>query len=159
LLIDAFPKVLEAHPDAKLLILGEGSGKQALLDQIDALDLRESVQIVPFQQNPFPYYKACDLFVLTSNWEGFGNILVEALACETPVISTDCPGGPRSILDNGKYGTLVPCGQVDSLTNAIIVELDDSSRWDKAVLKARGNEYTVQAVSGEYLTQIKEARG
>jgi glycosyltransferase involved in cell wall biosynthesis len=157
LLINAMPKVLESHSDAKLLILGEGSEEQSLLNQIDMLDLRGSIRIIPFQLNPFPYYRASDLFVLTSRWEGFGNILVEALACGVPVISTDCPGGPRSILDDGKYGTLVPCGEVDTLADAIIEELNNPYRWDKFVLEGRGNEYTVQSVAAEYLTQIKEA--
>ena len=159
LLIEAFSKVLERHLSAKLLILGEGSEMQALLNQIDSLGLQGSIRILPFQKNPFPYYRASDLFVLTSDWEGFGNILVEALACGTPVVSTDCPGGPRSILGNGKFGTLVPSGHADSLAKAIIEQLNQPNRWDRVMLEARGHEYTVKAVAAEYLDHItKENR-
>lgn len=154
LLIDAFSKVVENKPDAKLLILGEGDEEKSLKAQIKRLKLNHSVDIVPFQQNPFPYYCESDLFVLTSNWEGFGNILVEALACGTPIISTDCPGGPRSILADGKFGTLAPVGDVEKLAVAITRQLDDSAQLNRDELIARGMEYTVDTVADEYLTCI-----
>lgn len=154
-LIDAFSRVLVTLPSAKLLILGEGAEENALRAQIKRLNLNENVDLVLFQENPFPYYRDSDLFVLTSDWEGFGNILVEALACGTPVISTDCAGGPRSILADGKFGTLVPVGNVKKLAAAIIEQLNQPDLWDRNALAERGQEFTVEAVAAEYLNQIK----
>lgn len=154
ILIDAFAKVIRKIPGAKLLILGEGAEESFLLERIKSLGLQENVSLVPFQENPFPYYRESDLFVLTSDWEGFGNILVEALACGTPVISTDCPGGPRSILADGKFGVLLPLGDVDRLADAIIEQLSLTDLWNKNELIERGMEFTVEAVAYEYLTQI-----
>jgi glycosyltransferase involved in cell wall biosynthesis len=81
------------------------------------------MEIIKFQQNPYPYYKNANVFVLSSNWEGFGNVLVEAMACGTPVITTDCPGGPKTILKGGKFGDLVPVGDADILAEAIVKRL------------------------------------
>jgi len=158
LLIDAFFKVVEKKPGTKLLILGEGEQEKPLRQQIKRLKLNHCVDLVPFQQNPFPYYQESDLFVLTSDWEGFGNILVEALACGTPIVSTDCPGGPRSILADGKYGTLVSVDDAEELADAIIGQLENSDRWDRDELVRRGLEYTVGAVAEEYLNCIKVAK-
>jgi glycosyltransferase involved in cell wall biosynthesis len=72
-----------------------------------------------FTIDPQPYYASAHLFVLSSNYEGFGNVIVEALNAGVPVVSTACPSGPREILGNGRYGKLVPCGDAGALSEAM----------------------------------------
>ncbi|WP_083633054.1 glycosyltransferase [Chromohalobacter japonicus] len=151
LLLSAFSLAVKSVPDLKLVILGEGEEKKNLERLAGELGVKDSVDFVDFQDNPYPYYKAADLFVLSSDWEGFGNVIVEALACGTPVISTDCPGGPRTILANGKYGVLVPCGDAERLSSEIVNHVSNVGMWDFEELKKRANEFTVEAVAKKYL--------
>jgi len=103
LLIDSF-HLVNKEIDSELLILGDGPLKISLQSQIEDLDLQGNVFLKGFVDNPFQYIKIADVFVLTSLWEGFGNVVVEALSLGTQVVSTDCDSGPNEILDNGKYG-------------------------------------------------------
>ena len=92
------------------------------------------------------------LFVLSSKWEGFGNVLVEALACGCPVVSTDCPGGPREILKDGEYGELVPVGNPDLMSQAIINSLNSSI--DTSKLRKRGYEFTQEKSVNKYVNYM-----
>ena len=105
LLIDAF-SLVSKEVKSKLIILGDGPLKDNLIRQINNLDLGDDVILKGFVENPFVYLKNSNVFVLSSLWEGFGNVVVESLALGTQVVSTDCDSGPREILDNGKYGFL-----------------------------------------------------
>lgn len=156
-LISAFSFVLQNIPEAKLIILGEGAEHDSLISHIRHLGVENSIEILGFQENPFPYYRDASLFVLSSNWEGFGNVIVEALASGTPVVSTDCPGGPRTILDHGKYGSLVPLGDVEEMAAEIERSLRDPARWDMESLKNRGEDFTVSSVAKTYLSAIDPA--
>lgn len=98
-LIKAFSEVKKDVLDAELYIIGEGELLSKLERLIGRLDLRESVHLEGFQENPFPYMKGADVFVFSSIYEGFGNVLVEALACEKAIVSVDCPAGPKEILN------------------------------------------------------------
>ena len=89
------------------------------------------------------------MFVLSSRYEGFGNVLVEALACGCPVVSTDCPHGPREILQSGAYGRLVPVGDVPALAEAIVATLD--SPHDRITLRRRACEFGADAALDRYL--------
>lgn len=109
----------------RLIILGEGALRGTLATLIAELGLSEYVDLRGFVENPFAWMKKSDLFVLSSRWEGFGNVLVEAMACGTRVVSTDCPSGPSEILQQGKWGRLVPVGDVNALSQAIIDTLDN----------------------------------
>nr|WP_281504606.1 glycosyltransferase [Chromohalobacter sarecensis] len=155
LLLSAFSLAVKSVPDIKLVILGEGEEKNNLEKLASELGVKDSVDFVAFQDNPYPYYKAADLFVLSSDWEGFGNVIVEALACGTPVISTDCPGGPSTILANGKYGVLVPCGDAERLSSEIVKHVSNIGAWSSEELKVRANEFTVETVAKKYLEAIR----
>jgi glycosyltransferase involved in cell wall biosynthesis len=146
-LIKAFRQLLQKR-EARLVILGEGEKREELEELTQNLGIEEKVDIAGFKQNPFPYMKNADVFVLSSVWEGFGNVLVEAMACGTPVVSMDCPSGPAEILENGKYGPLVPPGDSEALVYAILDTLD--SPIDSELLKERANDFEVEKISSEY---------
>lgn len=100
-LIRAFKEVVKAIPDARLLILGQGEKEAYLTELIDGLNLESSVKLMGYQKNPYYYLAKSDVFVFSSLFEGFGNILLEAMACGLPIISTDCMVGPRELLAPG----------------------------------------------------------
>ncbi|RZM82609.1 glycosyltransferase [Leptolyngbya iicbica] len=157
LLINAFSRVISHVKNARLVILGEGDEKENIHKQIHAFGLQDHVDVLDFQANPFPFYREADLFVLTSLWEGFGNVLVEALACGTPVVSTDCPGGPREILEYGEYGTLVPVNDVDALASAIISALMMTDDFQQKSLRSqRAQLFSVELIAQQYLMHISE---
>ncbi len=155
LLIRAFAYVYSNMPNARLLIVGDGDELSNLVSLVASLNLSDVVEILSFQLNPFPYYRNADVFVLTSDWEGFGNVIVEAMACDTPIIATDCPGGPSMITNNGEFGVLVPTGDIEALSNAILSELrfpKDLQRRHKA--KERALQFGVQAIAAQYLSAL-----
>lgn len=117
LLLRAFARLNDQN--AKLLILGEGPLRFELAGLARELGLAERVRMPGFSANPWPYLASADLFVLSSDHEGFGLVLAEAMHAGLRVVSTDCPGGPRDILDGGRYGTLVPTGDADALAKAM----------------------------------------
>ena len=118
MLIRAFAQVRQTRP-VRLLILGEGKQRPMLEELIKKLGLDGDVSLPGFVVNPFAYMSRASIFILSSRWEGLPTVLVEALCCGTPVISTDCPSGPREILQDGQYGQLVPVGDVVALAHAI----------------------------------------
>ncbi len=107
------------HTGLHWQILGVGPRMETLRQEIAAKKLTEHVELIGAVSNPFPYYAAADLFCLPSRSEGLPNVLLEALACGLPVISTDCPSGPREILDGGRYGRLVPVRDSTAIANVI----------------------------------------
>ncbi len=117
-LIWAFARLRESRP-ARLVILGEGEERGALLALADALGIASDIDLPGFVNNPYAYLSRASLFVLSSRWEGLPGVLIEALACGTRVISTDCPSGPREILAEGTYGELVPVADPASLAEAM----------------------------------------
>jgi len=147
-LIFAFAKVIKKRP-AKLVLLGEGYLLPALKAQAEALGLKDTVDFPGFAPNPYPFMKRAALLALSSLSEGFGNVLIEAMACGTPVVSTNCKFGPPEILAQGKYGKLVPVGDSDALAEAILSTLEIPLPAD--VLRARGMEFTVDKAVKEYL--------
>jgi len=150
LLIRAFSEVLKKRPDVRLIILGEGSEEDNLVHAAKEEGVLDYFKIIQFQSNPFPYYKNADVFVLSSNYEGFGNVLVEALSSGNPVISTNCPGGPKSILADGKFGVLVEPGNSREMADAIIDVLEGRITFDKFSLIMRSREYRVDTISKKY---------
>lgn len=122
LLLRAF--ALSKHDDARLMIVGEGELRQPLQALAGELGIAERVAFPGFFLDPWPLYAAANLFVLSSDYEGFANVLAEALYAGLRVVSTDCVAGPREILDNGRFGTLVPVGDAEALARAIDSSFD-----------------------------------
>ncbi|QSJ17205.1 glycosyltransferase [Nostoc sp. UHCC 0702] len=118
-LIRAFERVIQVLP-ARLVILGNGRERSQLDALVRELGLENHVAMLGFQNNPYAYMARASVFALSSAWEGFGNVLVEAMATGTPVVSTNCRSGPAEILDHGKYGLLVPVGDSQAMAEAIL---------------------------------------
>jgi len=148
-LIEAFA-LLPAQMKIKLIILGEGPLRQDLLNLINKLNLNDKIKLHGFVIDPLPWFKSADLFVLSSLWEGFGNVIVEALESGLPVVSTDCPSGPSEILDKGIYGTLVPINDPISLSKEIKNNL--IKKHDKNLLIKRASDFSIKKISNLYLS-------
>lgn len=150
-LIKAF-NLLPRELNAQLLILGEGQERATLESLVCELGLEGRVHLPGFVPQTRPYYEMASLFVLSSRWEGFGNVIVEALDCGVPVVSTDCPYGPSEILEDGKYGTLVPVGDSRLLANAMLQQLCKSH--DRNFLQTRARDFSVERIAQKYLELI-----
>ncbi|MBE9030417.1 glycosyltransferase [filamentous cyanobacterium LEGE 11480] len=146
-LIRAFAQVRQ-HRVARLMILGEGAERSRLESLVAELELEADVSLPGFVSNPYDYMAAVDVVALSSAWEGFGNVLVEAMAMGTPVVSTDCQSGPAEILENGQYGKLVPVKDEFAMATAILETLQQSP--SPAVLKERANDFSLEKVLGHY---------
>jgi len=153
LLVRAFSRVYEQDQRARLIILGHGEEHSTLNALIDELNLKQVAKIMGFQSNIFPYFKKASVFALCSLWEGFGNVLVESLAVGTPVVSMDCPGGPRTILQDGQFGRLVKAGDLDGFATAI-AELLKRPAFNPDDLVQRSEAFMVDTVAKEYLAVI-----
>lgn len=145
-LLRAFADMRKAR-DLRLIIFGEGPDRPRLEALIRDLGIGDSVALPGAIPNVFAALRAADAFVLSSVSESFGNVIVEALACGTPVVSTDC-GGPREILAEGKWGLLVPPRDPQSLAAALFYALEQ--KHDRAALAARGREFSVEKAVAEY---------
>ncbi len=147
-LLRAFARV-RASREARLLILGEGRERRALESLSRELGVARDVSLPGFDPNPFPYMKRASVFVMSSAWEGFGHVLLEALACGCPVVSTNCPSGPSEILEAGALGPLVPVGDDDALALAVQDVLDDPP--DPARLEKRIDAFSIDRIADRYL--------
>lgn len=150
-LIKAFVK-LRKKRNAKLIILGEGKERKKLEKLIQSLGIKEDVDMPGFVKNPYAYMARADVFVLSSLWEGFGNVIVEAMACGCPVVSTNCQSGPSEILQNGKYGILVLTANPEALAKSIFRLLDDpklQQRLSKGG-KKRAKDFDIKKIIREY---------
>lgn len=128
LLINAFNKVADKYSDYKLIIYGEGHLRHKLEEKIRELNLEERVKLAGSVKNIKHYIRDASLFILSSDYEGMPNALMEAMALGLPVISTDCPcGGPRFLIKNGINGLLVPTNDCDSMAEAIDKILGDKN--------------------------------
>jgi glycosyltransferase involved in cell wall biosynthesis len=146
-LIRAFAQVRQVRP-ARLLILGEGPGRPILESLVKQLGLANDVALPGFVDNPYAYMSRASLYVLSSRWEGLPTVLIEALYCGPPIIATDCPSGPREILADGRYGSLVPVGDVTALTQAIEAGLAGKTPHPT---EESWQPYSLEAVVDQYL--------
>jgi glycosyltransferase involved in cell wall biosynthesis len=147
-LLRAMARVVAQRP-ARLVILGEGGERQSLEKQVSALGLQDHVSMPGFVPNPFPEIAASDSFVLSSLWEGLPGVLIQAMALGRPVVSTDCPHGPREILEGGALGGLTPVGDDAALAEAICATLERPIDMER--LRARAEDFGVTRITRQYL--------
>lgn len=150
-LLKAFARVRNVRP-ARLLILGEGKERMKLEALARVLGVDAHVAMPGFILNPFPYMRRATMLVMSSVYEGLPGVLIEAMACGCPVVSTDCPSGPGEILDRGAYGALVPVGDDAALAKAILATLDRPP--DRSRLSARAALFSEDGKADEYLRTL-----
>jgi glycosyltransferase involved in cell wall biosynthesis len=134
----------------RLVIMGTGPLQSELEELARELGIAEDVCFAGFVKNPLPFMRQADAFVLSSRSEGFGNVLVEALGCGTPVVSTSCPHGPRDILEDGRFGLLVPPQDHEALGKALGRILEQRDLWPPARLRARARMFSYSACADAY---------
>lgn len=135
----------------RLLIVGTGEQASDLQHIIAQQSLIEHCRMIGFVQNPLPYIKASTVLALCSDYEGFGNVLVEAMACGTQVVTTNCPDGPAEVVDEGKYGQLVPPGDTDAMAMALLRALTGETNFLPADLLRRANEFSLAKAVDAYV--------
>jgi len=143
-----------AERPVRAIILGDGELRDALKAEAATLKLDGIVDFPGFVERVGDWLAFSDVFMLTSKWEGFGNILVQALAAGCDVVSTDCPDGPREILDNGRFGRLAPVGDVAALTAALTASLDAPAA--RATQRSRALDFTVSRSVDRYEAMFRE---
>lgn len=139
LLIEAMAQV---PGNWRLDIWGEGEDRSKLQALIDRHGLRERIHLPGYTAQPYSVLRHADLFVLSSRWEGFGMALAEALACQCQIIATDCPQGPREILDGGRYGHLVPSERPDALGAAIALVMSGRASIEPQLMLERARVFS-----------------
>lgn len=150
MLLEAFSKVRQFR-NLRLIMLGDGPLKKKLQEKIFELGIDDAVSMPGHVKNPYAWMAKADLLTLSSAWEGSPNVLIEALALGMQVVSTDCPSGPAEILENGRYGRLVPIGDVQSMADAICETLDNPLEFtpSEAIQK-----YTAENSAETYLNVL-----
>ncbi len=159
LLLEAVARI-RSQRRVRLIILGEGPMRANLQHAVRQLGLDGCVYMPGHVENPFPYFARADAFVLSSEEEGFGLVLLEAMACGCPVIATACPGGPREILQDGRNGALTPAGDAEALASVLTRVLDDVD-YRTALIESgsrRVQEFAPAKIAGEWLAFAAELR-
>lgn len=145
-LIEAFARLRRSRP-VKLVILGDGPLRGTLRKQAEALGVADDADLPGFDPNPFGAMRACDVFVLSSRFEGLPGVLIQAMACGARVVSTDCPSGPREVLEDGRWGRLVPVGDAPALADALAAALDDTNPPN---VRSRASAFSADAAVDAY---------
>lgn len=145
ILLKSFELVLKKYPNARLTILGKGEMEEDLTRLIEELQITKNVRMLGFVDNPFDYYYYSDVFVLSSRWEGFPNAMLEALACGTKVVSTNCKSGPTEILRNNEFGELAEVNNYINLSSQMIKSLESSNKSSN-----RAGDFNVSKIIKDY---------
>jgi len=148
-LIRAFAIVRQQGVDAKLVLLGDGTERNNLENLVKQLHLTEHVYMPGFTDNPYKYISKANVFVLSSVSEGLSSVLIEALGCGVPIVSTDCNGAPNEILDNGKYGKLVPINNPQAMAEAIL-SIFDNNNYDTNIGIQRAKQFSIEQAVTKY---------
>jgi glycosyltransferase involved in cell wall biosynthesis len=148
LLLRAFAKVCAVR-DARLMLLGDGPKREHLERLVNKLQIEDQVDMLGFVDNPYPYMADASLLVVSSIFEGLPTVIIEALACGCPVVSTDCPSGPREILGDGTWGELAPVDDEEALADAMLDSLAGSH--DPNQLQERAWDFSVEKSIDRYL--------
>ena len=146
-LLAAFARFLARRP-ARLIVLGKGPQLSDLLSLAHELRISEHVDFPGFVNNPYAFLARARLFVLSSRSEGLANVLIEAMACGCPVVSTDCPFGPKEILEGGRWGELVPVGDPKALAEAMVRTIEAPPRQN--ALRERAGFFSVERAVSRY---------
>ena len=147
LLINVMAKLVKENDKVHLTLLGDGPEKENLRQRINSLNLSGNVSLAGFQKNPFIYFSKADLFVLSSRYEGLPNAMLESLACGTPVVAFNCPGGIDEIIVNESQGALVPENDVQALSKAIEKQMRSLNHTKDSLLPEK---FDVKAVVPAY---------
>ena len=156
-LLNAYKKINSFHPDLKLILVGDGLDKEQIEAMIKDLDLSESVILAGWQENVYAFMARAKALVLCSRYEGWPNVLVEAMACGCPVIATDCQTGPREILSNSEYGLLVPVDDLEALTHSMQKLLTDESRrvYFQEQGRKRAQDFDLEQIGPKYVRLLQ----
>ena len=152
-------KHVQKYMHCRLIIYGASNSDVYMVqlkDYIDYLGLNDVIDLAGFTDNPYAVFNHADAFAQSPIYEGFGNVLVEAMASGCPVVSTDCPSGPREVLDNGKYGKLVKVRDFKGLARAIIKTLENPI--SKCILKERASNFSVEKSTDDYINLINKSK-
>jgi glycosyltransferase involved in cell wall biosynthesis len=156
-LLQAF-SLVKRHLSCRLAIIGEGQDRTKLIDMTKSLGIETEVEFLGFQKNPFKYMARSSLFVLSSLYEGFPNVILEAMALGLPVISTDCPSGPAEIIEDKKNGLLVPVKDEQALAGAIICVMTDERLRESLGREARlrADDFALEKIAKDYKRVLSE---
>lgn len=153
-LMQAFSNIAD-QSNVHLVLAGEGPLKAQLMAMAQDMKLVERVHFIGFQENSLPLMREAEVLVLPSRHEGLPNVLIEALACGTQIVATDCPGGSKEILENGRYGQLVPVDDVGALSKAVLMSLNKDFYVEPEILQYRAEDFTVEKAAAEYLALLQ----
>lgn len=156
LLLRAFQRLHEGAPETRAIIIGRGPDREELEALAADLGIEDSVDFLGYVDNPYAFMSSADVLAMSSIHEGLPTVLLEALACGCPVVSTDCPSGPRTILDDGTYGPLVDVGDVDGFAAALEETLADPP--ERTTLVERARDFAPEEILDEYVEFIESQR-
>jgi glycosyltransferase involved in cell wall biosynthesis len=146
--------VAELPEDHRLILLGDGEGRADLVELARTLGAAHRIDVHGFVANPFPFFAGADVLVLSSRWEGLPTVLIEALPFRCGIVATDCPSGPREILDGGRWGRLVPCGD----PVALAVAIRDEIAHPRVRPRESWSRYELDHAVGHYARLVDELR-
>lgn len=153
-LIESFETVSACLPRARLVVAGRGSLADTLTEQVAACGLDDVVDFPGYVDNPYAFMANASVFALSSRHEGLPTVLIEALSCGCPIVSTNCPSGPAEILNDGEFGRLVPVGDPASLADALVDTIEDPPTADR--LRRRADDFATETIIDEYVSFIED---